>query len=153
MDQDAVHENIVKLVEPFLEGLGMELVHLEYRPARKGYLCIYIDKPGGVTLEDCETASRGVSELLDAYDPVPHSYVLEVSSPGVERPLVKRRDYERFRGEPVKVATINPIEGSRKFTGILETVEDDDIVLRLNDGSLLTVTLENISKAHLRFMP
>ena len=153
MEGKSVQEKIKKLIEPFLEGLGMELVHLEYRAGNKGFLTVYIDKPGGVTLGDCEKASKGISDLLDAYDPIPHRYMLEVSSPGVERPLVKRRDFERFLGEPVKISTIDPIGGAKKFSGMLEAVKNDAIELRMEDGQSIEVAFNNINKAHLRFTP
>ena len=153
MHSESVHDRVVELVEPFLEGMGLELVRLEYRSGGKGHIGIYIDKPGGITLEDCERVSRGISDLLDAYDPVPHSYVLEVSSPGVERPLHKRRDYERFRGEPVKVITVNPVDGSKKINGVIDAVSEDMVVLRMDDGSLVQIAFDNINKAHLRFTP
>jgi len=85
---------------------------LDYHAGRKGHLCLYIDKPGGVTISDCEALSRDLSDLLDAYDPIPQSYILEVSSPGVERPLTRESDFQRFQGEMVKVYT--PGAGCRK---------------------------------------
>ncbi|NLY39001.1 MAG: ribosome maturation factor RimP [Firmicutes bacterium] len=153
MKDKSVQKIVTELIEPYLEALGMELVHLEYRAGNRGSLTIYIDKPGGVTIGDCEKASKGISDLLDAYDPIPHRYMLEVSSPGVERPLVKRRDFERFLGEPVKISTIEPIDGAKKFTGMLAAVKGDFIELRMEDGQNIEVAFDNINKAHLRFTP
>jgi ribosome maturation factor RimP len=152
MSQEAMHDQIISLVEPFLEEQGLELVHLDYRPGRKGHLCLYIDKPGGVTLDDCERASRGVSDLLDAYDPLVNSYVLEVSSPGVERPLSKEKDFERFKGQKAKINTEEPIEGRKRFSGTLGGLQDGLLVMLLEDGSQVHIPLANIHKAHLCYL-
>lgn len=154
MSQDEVREKVTRLVEPLLEGCGLELVHLEYRAGRKGHICLYIDKPGGgVTLGDCESVSRDVSGLLDAYNPVPHSYILEVSSPGVDRPLTKESDFRRFQGETVKVSTAEPISGRKKFNGTLKEVKDGSIVMLLDNGERVEIPFSQISKAHLWFCP
>jgi ribosome maturation factor RimP len=142
---------VTGLVEPILEARGLELVHLEFRAGGKGHLCIYIDKPGGVTLADCEAASRDVSDLLDAYDPVPHSYVLEVSSPGVERPLHKESDFRRFQGETVKIQTVEPVDGRKKFNGTLHEVRNGAVVMLLENGEHVEIPFSRITKAHLWF--
>lgn len=151
MSQDEVRERVVKLVEPFLEKQGLELVHLDYKTGRKGHLCLYIDKPGGVTLADCETVSRDVSDLLDAYDPIPNRYILEVSSPGVERPLTKESDFRRFQGEMVKVYTGEPVEGMKKINGKLHEVRNGCIVMLLEKGDQVEIPFSQITKAHLWF--
>ncbi len=153
MHQKDIKAQVLDLVEPYLEQQGVELVHLEYRSGRRAHLCFYIDKPGGVTLDDCEAVSRAISDLLDAYDPIPQSYILEVSSPGVERPLTRKKDFERFRGEPVKVQTDEPIDGRRKFSGILEGMLDSCVAVRLEEGNLVKIPLDKINKAHLRYNP
>ena len=105
MSREELKAKLVRLVQPIIEEHGMELVRLDYNAGRKGHLCIYIDKPNGVTIADCEAVSRDISGLLDAYDPIPQSYILEVSSPGVERSLTRERDFRRFEGKMVKIYT------------------------------------------------
>ena len=134
---------------PLVEGLGYELWELEYSPGRgNGFLRLYIDAAAGITLDDCERVSRAVSELLDAEDPIPGQYTLEVSSPGLERPLRTAGHFARFVGETVHVETAQAIEGRRRFAGVLaaagaETVEVDV------DGRRWTLPLSAIRKAHL----
>lgn len=151
MGFEEVRAKVIEILEPFLEKQGLELVHLEYRSGGRGHLCCYIDKPGGVTLVDCEAASRGISDLLDAYDPIPQSFILEVSSPGVERPLIREKDFERFRGEAVKVHTDELIDGRRNFKGILEGIQESRVALLLEEGVRVEIPLEYINKAHLLF--
>jgi ribosome maturation factor RimP len=134
---------------PLVEGLGYELWELEYSPGRgSGFLRLYIDAEAGITLDDCERVSRAVSEVLDAEDPIPGQYTLEVSSPGLERPLRTAAHFARFVGETVSVETMQAIEGRRRFKGALvaagaETVEVDV------DGKRWTLPLSGIRKAHL----
>lgn len=149
---EEIRARVAGLVEPLLEGRGLELVHLEYRGGRKGHLCLYIDKPGGITLDDCATVSKEISELLDAYDPVPHSFILEVSSPGVERPLTGVNDYRRYLGEKVKVYTGEPVEGRKKFSGTLAEVRDGSLVILLENEARVEIPFELINKAHLWFV-
>lgn len=149
MGFEEIRSKVVCIVEPHLEKQGLELVHLEYRSGRRAHLCFYIDKPGGVTLVDCESASRSISDLLDTHDPIPQSYVLEVSSPGVERPLTKEQDFERFRGEVVKVYTDEPLDGRKKFNGTLEGVKNSCVAVQLEEGGRIEIPLEIINKAHL----
>ena len=149
MNYDKVREKVISLVEPHLEKQGLELVSLDYRSGRRAHLCLYIDKPGGVTLEDCEAVSHTVSDLLDAYDPIPQSYILEVSSPGVERPLTREKDFERFQGEAVKVYTDQPVDGKKKFNGTLDGIKDRCVALNLEEGGQVEIPLDKINKAHL----
>src|SRR5690554_3324952 len=97
---------IEDLCRPLVEQYGMEIVEVEWKPIGGTWnLCLYIDKPGGVTLKDCEIINKEVSDLLDREDPIEHRYTLEVSSPGVERPLRGPRDYQRYRGSLVQITT------------------------------------------------
>jgi len=149
MGSEELRAKVIGLVEPHLEKLGLELVNLDYRSGRRAHLCLYIDKPGGVTLDDCETVSRLISDLLDAYDPIPRSYTLEVSSPGVERPLTKEKDFDRFQGEAVKIYTSELFGGRKKFNGILEGVRDSCVAIKLEEGERVEIPLDKINKAHL----
>ena len=134
---------------PLVEGLGYELWELEYSPGRgNGFLRLYIDAEAGITLDDCERVSRAVSETLDAEDPIPGQYTLEVSSPGLERPLRTAQQFARFAGETVFVETVQPLEGRRRFKGTLAAVGDATIEVEV-DGRRWTLPVAGIRKAHL----
>ena len=111
-----VKENIAAVVErlsaPVVEELGMELVDVEFvKEGGRWMLRVYIDKPGGIGLDDCERVSQSLDTMLDEKDPIPQTFYLEVSSPGIERPLKKLRDFQRFCGHRVNVSTYAPLEG------------------------------------------
>ena len=144
-----MEQKIREIVEPLVLHAGMELVNVEYLRGSKGMtLRITIDREGGVSVDDCAQISRLVSDVLDVKDPVPGHYNLEVSSPGINRPLITRRDFERFTGEKVYIKTRNMIDGRRRYRGILEKVEDDTVYVRAVDG-LYAVRIEDISRARL----
>ena len=136
--------------EPHLREQGYELVEVEYVPqGRRQILRIFIDKDGGgITLDDCTAASQLLGTLLDADDFVHTQYVLEVSSPGIARPLRKPADFLRFSGEKVRVLSHGPVSGRRKFTGILRGFRDGLIVLDC-DGKTFEIHIENLKKANL----
>ena len=147
-------KKILALIEPVVESFSMELVDFDYQPGGRGHLCIYIDKPGGATIGDCELASRAVSDILDAHDLIKHHYTLEVSTPGVERSLKKLTDFQRFTGEAAKIYTWNPLNGKKKFLGLLGGVsEDGKIKLELEGDGLEEIPFAEIKKAHLWFRP
>jgi ribosome maturation factor RimP len=142
-------EELIKLLEPTIERLGYELADLELRLAgRDSVVRVFIDKPEGVGLEDCETVSRQVSALLDVEDPVPGHYVLEVSSPGLDRKLTKPGHYRRYIGDEVRVQVRIPIEGRRKFRGKLLAADEKTIRVEV-DGQLHELPLANIDTARL----
>lgn len=123
------------LARPLVEGLGLELVEVEWvKEANRWYLRLYIDKPGGVTLDDCEAVSRAVDERLDQADPIPERYFLEVSSPGLERPLKRDADFARFVGQTVEVSTYAAVEGQRHWRGELLGLVDGAVRLRVATG-------------------
>ena len=134
---------------PLVEGLGYDLWELEYSPGRgNGFLRVYIDAEAGITLDDCERVSRAVSEVLEAEDPIPGQYTLEVSSPGLERPLRTAEHFARFVGETVHVETVQAIEGRRRFKGALTAAGAETVEVEV-DGRRWTVPLGGIRKAHL----
>ena len=139
-----------QLIEPLLTALGLELVGIEFATgAGGGLLRVYIDEPErGVGIDDCERASREISALLDVNDPIAGRYTLEVSSPGLERPLFTLAQFERFRGERAKVTVGLPIEGRRRFQGVLGAVDGDHVTLD-QDGKMVAIAHANIVKAHL----
>ena len=142
-------DELAKLLEPTVERLGYELVDLEVRLGGKGGLVrVFIDKPDGIDLDDCETVSRAVSALLDVEDPVPGNYNLEVSSPGLDRKLTKVEHFQRFEGETVKVQMRFPIEGRRRFRGTLVSSDDENIVVEV-DGESHSLPLKTIDTARL----
>lgn len=138
------------LVESVAAGLGYEVVDVEYRPhPRNGLLRVYIDKPDGILLEDCEAVSRQLSAVLDVEDPIPGQYRLEVSSPGMDRPLRKAEDFERFAGETVKVRMGMPTAtGQRNFTGKLLGIKDQQVMIEV-DGEEISLPLGGIEKAQI----
>jgi ribosome maturation factor RimP len=132
-----------------LEAGGFELVHVEYRPPGAGsVLRVYIDKAGGVSVEDCRRASRQVSVYLDVDDLIPHRYTLEVSSPGIERPLFKKSDFERFAGEQIRLFTKKKIGDRGKLKGLLKGVIDDALEITYQ-GETLKIPLNWVKKANL----
>ena len=146
------------LVLPLFEEMDLELVDIEYRREPQGWvLRFFLDKKGGITLDDCAMASRQISSLLDVEDIIPTAYNLEVSSPGLERPLKKRHDFIRFSGHLIKVKTLDPVatEHSDKprktFTGTLVRLDQDDILITLHkhQAAEVRIPLSNIDTAHL----
>jgi len=142
-------EHLQALLEPSVVALGYELVGVEYFPQRTGaMLRVYIDSPDGITVDDCERVSHQVSGVLDVEDPVRGGYTLEVSSPGVDRPLYTPEHFSRFAGERVRVRLDVPVQGRRNITGILKGFSDGKVIV-LEDGEERRLPLEAIGKAKL----
>ena len=147
---DELRARIEATVSDVVGFAGMELVHLEFRREGAGLvLRLYIDKEGGVTLDDCARISRLVSSQLDADDPIQNRYTLEVSSPGLDRPLVRDRDYSRFAGHFIRLTTAAPLEGQRRFSGRLIGLADGSIRLALEDGREMAIPREQVAMARL----
>ena len=137
------------LIEPLCEAEGIELVHAEYQRESGGrILRLYIDKPDGVTLDDCVDISRQAGDVLDVGFETDGSYHLEVSSPGVDRPLVKLADFDRFKGEQVKIRTARMLDGQKNFTGTLLGVSNEDVKVSL-DNRVVAIPFKEIKKARL----
>ena len=142
-------DELSNLLEPAIERLGYELVDAEVRLGSKGGLVrLFIDKPEGIDLDDCEKVSLAVSALLDVEDPIPGHYNLEVSSPGLDRKLTKVEHFQRFTGETVKVQMRLPIAGRRRFRGTLVASDEDNIVVEV-DGESQRLPLKTIDTARL----
>lgn len=142
-------EHLQALLEPVVNALGYELVLLEFSPHKgSAGLRLYIDAAAGIRLEDCERVSREVAAALDVADPIRQSYRLEVSSPGLDRPLVKPEHFLRFRGARAKVQTLVPIGGRRRFQGVLTGAEADNVTLATDDGEV-RLALADIERARL----
>lgn len=149
MIQDAVVRRVWEELERELAGQGYELVEVEHgREGRGRILRLFIDKDGGVTLDDCAVASQFVGALLDAGDFIEEPYSLEVSSPGFDRPVRKASDFERFAGERIRVTAHTAVEGRRRFHGVLQGYGDGLVEIEC-DGTLHEVHIENLKKARL----
>jgi ribosome maturation factor RimP len=144
------NEELSQLLQPAIAGLGLELVGIEFSTGAAGSLLrVYIDESErGVTIDDCERASREISALLDVNDPVAGRYTLEVSSPGLERPLFTPAHFERFAGEQVKITVNLPIDGRRRFQGRIDAVDADRVTIE-QDGKAVAIAHANIAKARL----
>lgn len=139
---------------PIVAGEGMELLDVEYLREREGWvLRLFIDKEGGVGLEDCQQASRAVETALDVEDYIPQEYSLEVSSPGLNRPLTKLEHFKRVEGQTVKVKTYGPIgDPPRKnFTGKLIGVSDGSVAVEVQGAGRFDIAFKDIAKANLEF--
>ena len=126
-----------ELLAPIVELNGFELVDVEYvKEAGNWYLRGYIDKPGGITVNDCETVSRAFSDRLDEDDFIEDSYIMEISSPGLDRPLKKEKDFARSMGKLVEVRTYRPIDKQKEFTGILKEFNKDSFTIVIEDNEM-----------------
>ena len=145
-------EAINEIIERVTAREGLELVHWETVGPRNHFvLRIFIDKPGGVTINDCERVSNQVGTLFDVEDLIPNQYTLEVSSPGIERGLYKPADYERFTGSRVKLRTAAPINGQRNFKGKLLGISGDIVSLEADTAGRIDIPFEQIAKANIEY--
>jgi ribosome maturation factor RimP len=140
---------VTESVTPVLDEMGFELVDIEYlSQSGRWVLRIYADKEGGITLDECARVSREVGNLLDVKDIIPNEYVLEVSSPGLNRPLKNEKDFERAIGKNVKIKMVAPINGRRRFAGYLKKVVQGTVYLEM-DNDLFALSRKDIEKANL----
>ena len=141
-----------ELFMPLVDAHGFELVDVEYvKEGGSWYLRAYIDKPGGIAVDDCEVISRALSDLLDEHDFIEDSYILEVSSPGLGRPLKKEKDFVRSQGELVEVRTYRAIQHQKEFTGILNAWDKGTVTLLMEDGTEMKFAREDIALIRLAF--
>tara|TARA_R100001143_G_scaffold49057_1_gene44069 strand:- start:846 stop:1433 length:588 start_codon:yes stop_codon:yes gene_type:complete len=144
-------DKITQLLEPTVQALGLELWGVEFLVrGRSSLLRIYIDSPEGVTIDDCESVSRQVSAVLDVEDPIPGEYTLEVSSPGLDRPLFTLKQYQEFLGEVISLRLRGPINGRRKFKGLLQHAEAGNITM-IVDNEPVEIPFDQIDKANIAF--
>ena len=148
MAQAIDKERLIELLEPAIAAMGFELADLDAHFGRRGLLRLYIDRQGGVTVDDCQRVSEQIGAFLDVEDPLPGSYVLEVSSPGFDRRLRTLAHFERFSGENAKVELRDALDGRRRFTGKLVGVEGSDVLLEV-DGELIRLPFGDIAVARL----
>ena len=149
MGKGSVTESIEELVTPITEENRLELVDVEYKKEGKNwFLRIFIDKEGGVTVDDCTRVSREIEDLIDVEEAVPSSYVLEVSSPGLNRPLKKEKDFLRFKGKRAHVTTYTPIHEQKNFKGTIRDFQEDILFLDI-DSQSVEIPKNQIAKAKL----
>ncbi|MCP4719323.1 MAG: ribosome maturation factor RimP [Desulfobacteraceae bacterium] len=148
-DTGTLKGKIREVALPLCQAENIELVHIEYNSGEKEKMVrIYIDKPGGITMDDCAYVSRQLGDLIDIHIERIGSYRLEVSSPGPNRPLNTKENFYRFTGERIKIETYEIVEGQKKFTGILEKINDDSVIIAV-DGKKVEIEDLMISKAML----
>ena len=142
-------QKLNEIIQPLVEELGYEFVGIEYNSNPKhSVLRIYIDQEAGVGVEDCATVSRETAALLDVKDPIKSQYNLEVSSPGLDRPLFTPAHYQEFSGQLAQVNLYGPLEGRRKFQGPIVGVSEEGVIIN-QDGTEVTLDFDNIAKARL----
>ncbi|MCI6005635.1 MAG: ribosome maturation factor RimP [Blautia sp.] len=143
--RDEYEKRAEALLTPIVNANGFELVDVEYvREAGEWYLRGYIDKPGGITVNDCETVSRAFSDKLDEEDFIDESYIMEISSPGLDRPLKKDKDFARSMGRLVEIRTYRPIEKQKEFCGILTAYDSNSVTID-EDGTMRTFEKKEIA--------
>jgi len=141
-----------ELLLPIVEKENFELVDVEFvKEGGTWYLRAYIDKEGGITINDCELVSRALNEKLDVEDFIAESYILEVSSPGLGRPLKKEKDYVRSMGKEVEIRTFRPIQREKEFYGILEAYDGDTVTISMEDESTMIFQKSDIALIRLAF--
>jgi ribosome maturation factor RimP len=148
--KESLEARIDALAAQTAAAIGMEVVLVEIKGGgNRSILRVLIDQPGGVSLDDCERFSKRFSVLLDVEDRIPFSYVLEVSSPGLDRPLIKEMDFQRFAGKNAKIRTRLPLEGQRKFKGKIIGTGQGRVIIELDQGQKVDISIAEIEKANL----
>jgi ribosome maturation factor RimP len=147
--QKQIEQQLEELAETLISAEGMELVDMEYRrEGRRWVLRLFVDKQGGVTVDDCAYISRQLGDYLDVKDIIPQAYVLEVSSPGLNRRIRKKEDFERYAGHKVQLRLVSPLDGRKKIAGSLVGVEKEAVVVMAEEGQW-TVPINAIDRANL----
>ena len=140
------------ILTPIVESKGFELVDVEYvKEAGTWYLRAYIDKEGGIAVDDCEVISRKLSDWLDKEDFIDDSYILEVSSPGLGRPLKKEKDYKRSVGKLIDIKLYKPVDKCKEFTGVLDSYDKDTVTIKMDDDTQKTFDRSNLAMIRLAF--
>ena len=149
MGKAPVTQSVIELIEPGLLAKGIELVDVEFKKEGKNWvLRVFIDKQGGITLEDCQKISSLVGDLIEVEEVIEPTYTMEVSSPGLNRVLKKEKDFVRFSGKKIGVQCHAPLNGRKKFTGILKDFKSQSIHLEV-DGQLQIIPINRVAKANL----
>lgn len=142
--KSSIDQRLAAIVNPVIEGLGFELVRLRLMSGKTSTLQIMADRPeGGIEVQDCADISTAVSAVLDVEDPLEEAYTLEVSSPGIDRPLTRLKDFDVWEGYEARIETAELIDGRRRFRGVLAGVEDDEVLIEIDEnGESLTIGLK-----------
>ena len=144
-----ITDQVWEFAEPLVQACGCSLWDVEYvREGGEWFLRLYLDKEGGVDIDDCEAVSRAVDPVLDEKDPIPESYFLEVSSPGIERALTRDEHFARYLGEPVRVTMIRPLDGCKELVGELVKKEGALLTLALEGGGTVEIDLAQTAKVN-----
>lgn len=147
MGKNSIAQSVTELVEPVIREEGLELVDVEYKKEGQGwYLRIYIDKKGGVTVDDCQKVSRRIEDMIEIDEIVNSAYILEVSSPGLDRPLKKEKDFLRSLGKKIRVTTYSPVNNQRNFVGIIKDLSNETLYLEVNEAPI-AIPLATIANA------
>ena len=142
----SIEATIEEIVQPIVDAKNFEIVDIEYvKEAGEYYLRVYLDKEGGISLSDCEVVSRELSEILDKKDPIKDNYFLEVSSPGLDRPLKKDKDFERYKGRDVEIKLYKLMNGSKQFEGELVGLTEDNNIKVIIDGEEVDFTRKEVA--------
>ncbi|GAB5616447.1 ribosome maturation factor RimP [Faecalimonas canis] len=150
--REVYEQKTEELLLPIVEEHGFELVDVEYvKEGGTWYLRAYMDKPGGIAVDDCEVVSRAFSDILDEKDYIEDTYIFEVSSPGLGRPLKKEKDFVRSMGEEVEVRTYRAIDRQKEFIGILKGYDKDTVTIEMEDGTERTFERNDIALIRLAF--
>ena len=150
--KEIIEQKTEEILIPMMEELGFELVDVEYvKEGSSWYLRAYIDKPGGININDCETVSRRLSDILDEKDFIDDAYIMEVSSPGLGRPLKKEKDFKRSLGMEVDIRTYRMIDRQKEFTGILTAYDEKTVTIELEDETTKTFERGDIALIRLAF--
>ena len=149
---EEIERRAEELLLPIVEANGFELVDVEFvKEGADWYLRGYIDKEGGITINDCETVSRAFSDALDAADFIEEAYIMEMSSPGLGRPLKKEKDYVRAKGKEIEIHTYRAIEKQKEFTGILTDWNENSVTIADGDGNETTFAKSDIALIRMAF--
>lgn len=150
MIKEAVIEKLFNLVEPIVKEKNFDLYHLEYvKEFGENYLRVYIDSPNGITLDDCESVSRPISDILDVEDPISEAYFLEVSSPGIDRILYNNTHLSTYNGSEVVVKLAKLFEGKKQYDGVLSDFNQDEIIVN-SEGQEIKIPREKIKTVSLK---
>lgn len=152
MSSSSIAEKIEKIAEPVVASQGMELVDVEFIREPTGWvLRLFVDKEGGVNLDDCSLVSRELGTIIEVEDLIEQHYSLEVSSPGLTRRIKKLNDFDRFKGRHIKIKCYEAVDGSKKMVGKLLGIDGDNVILE-KDAKELNISYKNIAKANLEFV-
>ena len=146
MTKRRIEDQVEDLVLPIVKKRAFELVDVEYvKEGKYWYLRVYIDKPGGINIDDCQDVSQELSDELDKLNPIKQSYILEVSSPGLERPLKRDKDFEKYKGLTVELKLFNPVNDKKIFEGELVGLIDNRITIKQNNDQVLSFGKEEVA--------